>query len=256
MRSIWLARLLFAAALLGAWQFSSGRYISALYVSSPSAIGAKLMELIADGELFRHMWITALEAGLGFLLGGGAGVLTGLVLGRARRVAEVLDPFLMGFYSLPKIALAPLFVMWFGIDVEMKIIFAAAIVFLMVFLNTYSGVRSVSRELITIFRLMGASERQVIAKVVVPAAMTWVFAGLRLSVPYALVGAIIGELIAANRGLGYLVERATTQFDTAGAFAAIAAIIFLSVVLNALVSWIERRLMPWRSVDESREMAV
>lgn len=256
MKTLLLLRLGLAVLLLVLWQLASGRLIPETYISSPIAIAEQFYELVADGSLFRHMWITAMEAGLGFLFGSALAIAAGLALGRAQRVADVLDPFLMGFYSLPKVALAPLFVMWFGIDIGMKIIFTASVVFLIVFLNTYSGVRSVSRELVTIFRLMGASERQVVMKVVVPAAFTWVFAGLRLSAPYALVGAIVGEVIAGNRGLGYLVQKATTQFDTAGAFAAILAIVILAVALNTAVKWIERRLMPWRLADEAREMSV
>ena len=256
MRTIWLLRLLFAVAALALWQYASGRLISPLYISSPAAIGARLSTMIADGSLLWHASITALEAGAGFLIGATAGIVVGLVLGRARLLAEVLDPFLLGFYSLPKVALAPLFVMWFGIDIGMKVVFAAVVVFFLVFLSTYSGVRSVSRELITIYRLMGTTEGQLVAKVILPAALTWVFSGLRLSAPYALVGAIIAELIAANRGLGYLIENATTQFDTASAFAAVVGILILSVGLNLLIKAAERRLMPWRVAEEQRDVAV
>lgn len=256
MRTVWALRAAFAFLVLAAWQVSSGWLMSPLYISSPIAVGQSLYAMLADGSLVRNMWITAFEAGAGFLLGSAAGVVVGLVLGRARLLADVLDPFLLGLYSLPKVALAPLFVMWFGIDVGMKVIFAAVVVFFLVFLSTYSGVRSVSRELITIFRLMGATELQVVRTIVLPAAMTWVFAGLRLSAPYALVGAIIAELIAANRGLGYLVDNATTQFDTAGAFAAVVGILFLSAGLNLLIKFAERWLTPWRAAEESREVAV
>lgn len=256
MKSIWLLRCLFALAFLALWEYASGRLIAPLYVSSPSAVAARLATMLADGSLPRHAAITAFEAGAGFLCGAAAGIATGIALGRARLLAEVLDPFLLGFYSLPKVALAPLFVMWFGIDVGMKIIFAAVVVFFLVFLSTYSGVRNVSKELVTIYRLMGASEAQLVSKVVLPAALTWVFSGLRLSAPYALVGAIIAELIAANRGLGYLVENATTQFDTAGAFAAVFGILVLSAGLNVLIKFAERKLMPWQSVNEQREVAV
>lgn len=256
MKTIWLLRIAFAAAVLALWQLASGRLMSALYISSPSAVGQKLYEMLEDGSLIRHMATTAFEAGAGFVLGAAAGVAVGLLLGRARLLAEVLDPFLMGLYSLPKVALAPLFVMWFGIETGMKVIFAAVVVFFLVFLSTYSGVRNVSRELITIFRLMGATETQVVRKVILPAALTWVFAGLRLSAPYALVGAIIAELIAANRGLGYLVDNATTQFDTAAAFAAVAGILFLSAALNVLIKLAERWATPWRAAEKSREVAV
>ncbi len=253
---IWLLRLLFAVVVLACWQYVSGRFVSPLYISAPGAIAMKVYAMLADGSLVRNMSITAFEAGAGFLIGSIAGIAAGLVLGRARLLADVLDPFLMGLYSLPKVALAPLFVMWFGIDVGMKIIFAGVVVFFLVFLSTYSGVRSVSRELITIFRLMGTTESQLVSKIILPAAMTWVFAGLRLSAPYALVGAIIAELIAANRGLGYLVDRATTQFDTAGAFAAVAGILVLSAGLNLLIKFAEKMLMPWQAAEESREVTV
>jgi NitT/TauT family transport system permease protein len=256
MKKVWLLRLLFAIAILGFWQAASGRLISPLYVSTPLEIGERFFGMLADGSLIRHASITAFEAGAGFVLGGGAGIVMGIVLGRARLLADVLDPFVLAFYSLPKVALAPLFVMWFGIDIGMKIVFAGVVVFFLVFLSTYSGVRNVSRELITVFRLMGAQEGQLVSKVILPAALTWVFSGLRMSVPYALVGAIIAELIAANRGLGYLVANSTTQFDTAGALAAVLAILILSAGFNALIRIAETRLMPWRVAEESREVAV
>ena len=155
----------------------------------------------------------------------------------------MLDPLLEGLQFAKGRACATLLLMWFGIEVPMKIIFAGVVVFFLVFLSTYWGVRSVSRELITIFRLMGASETQLVRTIILPAAMSWVFSGLRLSAPYALVGAIIAELIAANRGLGYLVDRVTTQFDTAGAFAAVAGILALSAALNVLIKFAERFFM-------------
>lgn len=124
------------------------------------------------------------------------------------------------------------------------------------FLNTFTGVRSVSRELVTIVRLMGANERQVLGKIVLPSAITWVFTGLRISVPYALIGAIVGELIAANRGLGFVLANASGQFDTAGVFAALIAIMLLAFALNALVRFVERRLMPWKASEAAREVTI
>src|SRR5690606_35121325 len=160
------------------------------------------------------------------------------------------------FYSLPKVSLAPLFIIWFGIDLEMKVILTAAIVFFIVFVNTFTGVREVSAELVAILRLMGAKERHLLTKVVIPSAIVWVFTGLRLSVPYALIGAVVGEIIASNRGLGYLLSHAAGQFDTGGTFAALVAIMVLALILNIGVKQAERRLMPWRRVDEDRELAV
>jgi NitT/TauT family transport system permease protein len=171
-------------------------------------------------------------------------------------LADIFDPFIMMFYSLPKVALAPMFILWFGIGIDMKIYLTATIVFFLVFLNTYAGVRAVSREQIAILRLMGATEADILRKVVVPSAITWVFNGLRLSVPYALIGAIVGELIASNKGLGYLLADASGQFDTAAMFAALLAIMALALLLNIAVKWVEKRAMPWKSVEDKREMSI
>ena len=146
--------------------------------------------------------------------------------------------------------------MWLGIGMTMKVVLTAAVVFFLVFLNTYTGVRSVSRELIVIMKLMGAKERHLLTKVVVPSALSWVFAGLRISVPYALIGAIVGELIASNRGLGYLLSSSAGQFFTAGVFAALAATIALAALLNIVVKISEKKLAPWKIAEAQREMSV
>lgn len=255
-RSILLARLGLLAAVIIIWQFGSIWSDSEFYVSTPSAIAASFWMILRSGELLFHASITTVEALAGFLIGGTAGVIVGLVLGRSRILADILDPFLTAIYSLPKVALAPLFVLWLGIGIEMKIVLAAVTVFFLVFLNTYTGVRSVSREQLTVIRLMGASERQLVSKLVLPSAITWVFAGLRLSVPYALIGAIVGEIIASNRGLGYLISNAASKFDTAGVFAALIAIVALTMLLNLAVKTLERVLMPWKEADEHREVTV
>jgi NitT/TauT family transport system permease protein len=248
-------RIAFVVAFLALWELASGRLVPPLFVSSPSVVAAKLWGLVAGGKLAHHASYTAMHALAGFALGAAAGMAAGLALGRWHRVAEVLDPFLMGFYSVPKIALAPLFILWFGVGTEMKVLFVAMIVFLLVFLNTYTGVRNVSREQIAILRLMRATEAQLLRKVVLPSAVAWVFTGLRLSVPYALIGAIMGEMLASNRGLGYLLADASAQFDTGGAFAALAAIIAMAMLLNAAVRLAERRALPWKEAEAAREFS-
>lgn len=254
-RVVLIWRLMVVLAVLALWEFASGRLVSPFFISSPSDVGAKLWAMIASGKLAFHASYTALHALGGFALGAAAGMSAGMVLGRWQRLAEVLDPFLMGFYSMPKIALAPLFILWFGVGTQMKVLFVAMIVFLLVFLNTYTGVRQVSREQITILRLMQASEGQILRKVVLPSAITWVFAGLRLSVPYALIGAIMSEMLASNRGLGYLLADATAQFDTGAAFAGLIAIVAMAVALNAAVRLAERKALPWKGVESERELS-
>jgi NitT/TauT family transport system permease protein len=255
-RSMMFARLGLLVSLLAIWQVGSAWSESEFYVSTPSAIAVSFWATLRSGELLFHASITTVEALAGFLIGGSVGVLVGLVLGRSRIIANILDPFLTAIYSLPKVALAPLFVLWLGIGIEMKIVLAAVTVFFLVFLNTYTGVRSVSREQLTVIRLMGASERQLVSKLVLPSAITWVFAGLRLSVPYALIGAIVGEIIASNRGLGYLISNAASKFDTPGVFAALIAIVVLTMLLNFAVKLLERVLMPWKEAEEHREVTV
>lgn len=253
---LYLARAAFLLVVLLAWQFGSTYGKFDFYVSTPVAVGESFWELLKSGAFLFHAWITAIEAMLGFVIGAAAGVVVGLALGRSQFLADLLDPFLTAFYSLPKVALAPLFLLWFGIGIEMKIILAAVTVFFLVFLNTYTGVRNVSREQLVVIRLMGASERHLMTKVVLPSAMTWVFAGLRLSVPYALIGAIVGEIIASNRGLGFLISDAASKFDTAGVFAALVGVVVLAMALNVAVKQAERLLMPWKTADELRETTV
>ena len=195
-----LMRCVLLAVILLAWEMASGVVIAEFFVSKPSAIARTLGAWVAGGNLFFHVGITALEAFAGFLVGASIGVVVGVVLGRIHVLAELLHPFILAFYSLPKIALAPLFILWLGIGIGMKITLTATVVFFLVFLNTYTGVRNVSRELESIMYLMGASERHVLTKVVLPSAITWVFAGLRISVPYALIGAIVGELDCLQSG--------------------------------------------------------
>jgi NitT/TauT family transport system permease protein len=248
-------RLAIVVGLLLLWHLASGRLVSPMFISAPLDVADRLWELVVSGKLAFHTGYTAFHALAGFLLGALVGTAFGVLLGRMQFLAHVLDPFVMGFYSLPKIALAPLFILWFGVGTEMKVLFVAMVVFLLVFLNTYSGVRQVSREQVTILRLMRASEAQILRKVVLPSAITWMFTGLRLSVPYALIGAIMGEMLASNRGLGYLLADATSQFDTAGAFAGLVAVIVTAVLFNTAVRLAERLAMPWRDVESQRELS-
>lgn len=249
-------RVVLLIVILCVWQTVSGALIPEFFISKPSAILASLWTKIVKGNLFFHIGITATEAFIGFIVGAFMGTVVGVLLGRVTFLADLLQPFILAFYSLPKIALAPLFILWIGIGMEMKIVLTATVVFFLVFLNTFTGVRSVSKELETILYLMAANERHVLTKVVLPSAITWVFTGLRISVPYALIGAIVGELIASNRGLGFVLANASGQFDTAGVFAALIVIMALAFLLNAMVRLAELKLMPWRTAEAGREITI
>ncbi|MEO3872794.1 ABC transporter permease [Nonomuraea sp. B12E4] len=244
-----LARLLLVVALLSTWEWSAGRWFDLTFTSRPSAIWARLLEWHQDGVLWANTWVTLQEIVLGFVLGGAAGAVAGFPLASAPRLYRVLDPFIMALYSIPKVALAPLFIVWFGIGTNMKVLLAAATVFFLVFLNTAAGVREVDRGLIDAVRLMGGGRRDLFLKVVLPSSMTGLLTGLKVAVPYALIGAVIGELVASNRGLGYLINDAAAKFDTAGVFATLVVLSVIAALLNLVVGVFDRWVSKWKPLE-------
>jgi NitT/TauT family transport system permease protein len=246
-----LARVVLFVVVVAAWQAASNAGVfDPSVVPSPVAIWQHLAKLALSGTLWFQSWITIQETIAGFLIGSIGGIVLGFAIGSVPALAEVLDPFILAIYSVPKVALAPLFIIWFGIGIWMKIVLAAVTVLFIVFFNTLAGVRNVDRDLEDAVWLMGASRWDVLLKVQVPSAMSWALTGIRIAIPYALIGAIIGELIASNRGIGYLIESAASQYDTAGVFAALLVLTVLAMLLNAVVDEIDRRLSKWK-VDAS-----
>ncbi len=236
-------------AILAAWQLVSGRLLDNFFISNPVDVGLRLWAWSVSGYIFVHLWVTFYETMAGFVFGSLIGVLLGIWLGVAVFTSRLLNPFLFGFYALPKIALAPLFVLWFGLGMESKIALSTIIVFFLVFFNTYAGVREVDVDLINSVRLMKGTRLHLLRLVIVPSSMGWIFAGLKISVPYALIGAIVGELIASNRGLGFLVQFAGAEFDTTGVFAVLIVIGLLAIGLNFVVDITQRRLERWKIVS-------
>jgi NitT/TauT family transport system permease protein len=247
--TVWAVRLVLAAALLLAWQWSADRWFDITFTSRPSDIWTRLVQWQQDGTLWANTWVTLQEIVYGFVVGALSGAVAGFLLASAPLLYRVLDPFVMALYAIPKVALAPLFIVWFGIGMHMKVLLAAATVFFLVFLNTAAGVREVDRGLVDAVRLMGGGRRDIALKVILPASMTGVLTGLKVSVPYALIGAVIGELVASNRGLGYLINDAASQFDTAGVFATLAVLSVIAAVLNVLVGVLDRRIGRWKPLE-------
>jgi NitT/TauT family transport system permease protein len=236
-------------AILFVWQGVSGRLIDNFFVSNPIDVGRRLAAWTLDGTIFLHLWATVYATTVGFTFGALIGAVLGIWLGISPFASRLLNPYLNALNALPKIALAPLFVLWFGLGIESKIALAAVLVLFLVFLNTFAGVRQVDQDLIDGARLMRATRMQVVTKVILPSALSWLFAGLRVSVPYALIGAVLGEMIASNRGLGYLVQFSGAQFDTAGVFAVLIVIALLAMALNFLVDIVQNRMERWRIVS-------
>jgi NitT/TauT family transport system permease protein len=248
--TVWLVRVALVTVLLVLWEIAADRWIDITFISRPSDIVTRLGDWVGDGTLWTNSWITVQEIVYGFLLGAAAGVLVGFVLASLNFLYRVLDPFMMALYAIPKVALAPLFIVWFGIGMHMKVLLAAATVFFLVFVNTAAGVREVDRGLVDAVRLMGGSRWHVVRKVVLPSSMTGVLTGLKVAVPYALIGAVIGELVASNKGLGYLINDAASQFDTAGVFATLVVLSVIAGVLNVVVNLIGKRVNRWKPIDD------
>ena len=231
---------------LALWEYVSGRWVKPFWISSPSAIYAQLADWVITGELWLHVQITLTETLLGFVLGAVSGIAVGLALGLNKRLAAVLDPFIIAFNSLPKIALAPLFILWFGVGLLSKVVLATFVVFFLVFYNTYSGTLAVEQELVDVLRLMGGSRWQIVRKVILPSVLLWIFTGMKISVPYALIGAVVGEMMASNKGLGYLIQAAAGQYDTNGVFAALFVLMVIATGLHAALKLSERLMLRWK----------
>jgi NitT/TauT family transport system permease protein len=201
--------------------------------------------MIANGQIEYNLGVTLLRIFAGFAVAATAGVTLGVLMGMSRLVARIVDPWIAALYPLPKIALIPLLVIWFGIDAQLRL----ALVFLAgvfpVIINTVAGVKNVDRELIDVGRVACASERQMVATIVLPAALPFIFAGIRVAMSQALVGVIVAEMTAIITGLGGMIIRFANFFQTANLFVPILAIMAVSVGLTTLLKWLERRLMPW-----------
>lgn len=241
-----LLRLLVLAVALVVWQLTARALEIEFFISKPTEIWDKLVEWVGSGYLIDNLGVTLQATFYGFLLGSATGIVVGFVLGLIPLLGRLFDPFITAVYSLPKLALAPLFVLWFGIELEMKVVLTAVIVFFLVFWNTYTGVRERDTELVDVLRVMGAKRRDIIRKVVLPGSLTYIYVGLKLAIPYALVGAVVGELIASNQGLGYILMSAAGAFDTAGIMAALVILMLIATLMNALLNLSEVYVMRWK----------
>ncbi len=251
-KRLFLYRLIFGIILLAAWELISGRLIDPFWISSPSAVSGYLWEIISDGSIFGHLAVTLYETFTGFFIGAICGIGLGFLLAGREVLAQVLDPYIIAFNGVPRIALAPLFIIWFGIGPNSKVILVVTVVFFLTFFNTYSGVKGVDLELKNVLRVMGATERQILFKVTIPASIPWITTGLKISVPYAIVAAVVGEFVAASKGLGYLINYNTSLFSTTGALGGILILALIVVLCNELINRAESYLLRWRPKEEAR----
>jgi len=239
-------RLITLIVLFALWEIGAGRLFDVFYFSKPSLIAVAFAKEIVDPEFYRDLETTGLELVLGYVSGGVFGVALGVLLARWRYVAKICDPLLLALNSVPRIAVAPMLIVWFGIGIASKVFLAGTLVFFITFFNTISGVRGVDKALCDVARVQGASEWQIFTKVMMPHASAWILTGLKMSLPFALVGVIIGEFLVSSKGLGFRLNNYATQYNTAGAITMILIMMFLMMVLTTLADRIDARLLRWR----------
>lgn len=247
MAQIVLGRAVVFVVVVALWQTAVRlKWLDAYFVSSPGAIAQRLVDLTTSGRIFIHLGVTFEEVVLGFVVGAILGVGCGMALASGRMVPEILDPYIMALYGLPRAALAPLFVVWFGIGIASKVAVGASIVFFLCLFSTYSGMRLTDLALLQAVKALGATKRQLLLKVRVPYAIPWIVAGLKSSVGMALIGTIVGEFVAASRGIGWYIAYAGGSYDTTGVMAGLVILGAMSVVLNTLLRRVEARLLNWK----------
>jgi NitT/TauT family transport system permease protein len=220
-------------SIIVVWQALSGVLLDPFFFSSPARIIEAIGQLFENGRLLENVGYTVYEAFVGYLLGASAAILAAAVFGPSPRLYAIIEPLLLSVYSIPSVAMAPLLIVWFGIGVTSKILLAAYFVFFVVFMNAVTGVRSVHQGWIDCARLMGATRGQVLSKIVLRGAASHLVVGLKIAVPEAVIGAVIGEFISAQKGIGYLILNASSRYYTAGVFAAVLLLGLLVLVMAA-----------------------
>lgn len=253
------SQLVLLALILVVWEFGtgqtgqSGKFLDEYTVSKPSAIWEALKGFEQNGELWSNLLVSYRITLVGFAIGAVAGFLMGIVLGSIRYLADVLSPFLGALYSTPRLALVPLFLLWFGIGDGANLALVSSIVFFLVFYATFAGMKEVDAQVIARMKLMRAGRFSIYQKAILPSAASFIVEGLRVSGPFALVSAVTAEMFSSNRGMGYLLIRSSTQFDTAGVFACIVVLMIMGILLMGAIRLLESRLLRWKPERIGRE---
>jgi NitT/TauT family transport system permease protein len=252
-------RIALVVLWIGSWELAARTVVDPFYYSMPSKIWDKLViwftEGTSQGSIWSNIAITLEEAVLGFLIGTLAGVVLGVVLGRSRFTAEVLAPFIKGANAIPRIVLASLFVIWFGLGMSSKVATAFVLVFFAVFFNAFQGAREVDKVLVDNARILGASRWDLMRTIILPSATSWILASMHVAFGFALIGAIVGEFTGADKGLGILINRSQGNFDAAGIYAGMLITTVLALGAEWLITKLENRLTSWRPPSTSQTAA-
>jgi NitT/TauT family transport system permease protein len=242
------AQIALGAAILTLWQelVNAGK-LDKFFFSRPTDIALRIVQWLRTGSIWPHLLTTIEEAALGFILGAASGVVLGFGLARSPRLGALLDPYIRVLNALPRVVLAPIFLLWFGLGIWSKVALGVTVVFFIVFFNTHQGVRDVDPVVVNNARMLGASEWQLARHVLIPSALTWVFSSLQVSIGFAMIAAVVGEYLGAARGVGYLIAQAEGTFDTTGVFAGMTVLSAVVLLVGWGVSRLERWLLRWKS---------
>src|SRR3954451_779731 len=246
-------QLSLAVLILAAWQaLSTAGLLDKFFFSRPSDVLARVLQWVLTGSIWTHLLVTLEEAFLSFALGVASGILFGFLLARTPFLSELLNPYIRVLNALPRVVLAPIFLLWFGLGIWSKVALGVTVVFFIVFFNTYQGVREVEPVLLNNARMLGATERQLIRHVLIPSALTWIFSSLHISIGFAIIAVVVGEYLGASRGVGYVIAQAEGVFDTTGVFAGMTVLSLVVLIVGYGVNRLERWLLRWKPDRETQ----
>ena len=236
-------------ATLGLWELATRRsWIDPFFVSRPTVLAAQIFDWIRSGFILRHLWVTMQETIIGFVLGTLLGVAVGFLFAHWEKLAYVFDPFMVALNAMPRVVLAPLFILWFGLGLLSKVVMVISLVFFVVFFSTYTGIREVDRDLINNARILGASQRHLMCHVLLPSALTWIFSSLRTSVGFALIGAVVGEYLGSSEGMGYIISYAESMFNATGVLAGLLVLMAAVIAIDFGLKKLDTRFSYWKPV--------
>ncbi len=257
-RKLVLLQILIAVVVVMLWHvLSTENYFGVavlppFFFSTPGDVAERVVRLFAGGTIWRHLWVTLSESMLAFTIGSTGGVLVGFWFARKPIVAAVFDPYVKMVNALPRVVLAPIFTLWFGLGIWSKVALGVTLVFFIVFFNVYQGVKETSPAVLANARMLGMNDRALMRHVYWPSALSWMFSSLHTAVGFAVVGAVVGEYLGSAAGLGYLIQQAEGIFDVAGVFAGMFILAAFVLAIDAAVTTVERRLMVWQPAAQSR----
>ena len=244
------------AALLTGWWLASGTLVDRLFLSDPISVARVLYQVTVDGTLWWHLEQTLIEMTLGYIVGVTTGVALAVAMTSLPWGQKIVRPLMLGLFAVPKVALAPLIIVWLGIYLTPKIVLSASLVVFIVYFNTVAGILSVNPQMQEVVRVMGASRLSILTKLTLPSAAPYIFTAMRITAPGALIGAIIGEFLSSNRGIGFFIAAASSRYDTARVFAGIFSLLIFVLLLNTAISRLERHIERWRPREAVMETSV